>query len=134
MTNSKTCTGCGLEYRETARKPLTNYFWRQAREPDGLRKRCKLCCRETPCMAKPQRQGAQMTILDQETINWISVDEQLPDDNIAVLVYAPGADEPVWIGSYDGVYWFSEAGPEYGNDEEIAARVTAWAHVPKGPG
>lgn len=51
MITSKVCTGCGLEYRATARKPLTAYFWRQAREPDGLRKRCKACCRELPCMA-----------------------------------------------------------------------------------
>lgn len=46
----KRCTGCGLEYRATTRKPMTEYFWRQSREPDGLRKRCKMCCRELPCM------------------------------------------------------------------------------------
>jgi hypothetical protein len=48
---TKVCTGCRFEYRATARKPLTAYFWRQSREPDGLRKRCKMCCRELPCMA-----------------------------------------------------------------------------------
>jgi hypothetical protein len=48
----KVCTGCGLEYRETRAKPMTTYFWRQSREPDGLRKRCKLCNQELPCMVK----------------------------------------------------------------------------------
>jgi len=69
----------------------------------------------------------------QETISWHSVEESLPDDVEMVLVHAPGADEPVWLGFYDGVHWFSVDGPEYGNEEEIAATVKAWAVMPKGP-
>lgn len=51
----------------------------------------------------------------------------MPDDHISVLVYAPEADEPVWIGWYDGVYWFSSEGGEYAPDA-----VKAWAEMPRG--
>ena len=67
-----------------------------------------------------------------ESINWIAVAEELPDSDTTVLVCAPGADEPVWFGYYDGVYWFATTGEEYGNEEEIAQAVIAWAHIPKG--
>jgi hypothetical protein len=67
-----------------------------------------------------------------ETIEWRQVADELPDADTFVLVYAPGAVEPVWLGFYDGVYWFSVDGPEYGNEEEIAAPVVAWAPMPKG--
>jgi hypothetical protein len=71
--------------------------------------------------------------LDQETINWVLAADALPDDDTTVLVYAPGAGEPVWLGFYDGCYWFSVDGCKYGNEEEIAQQVTAWAMMPKGP-
>ena len=54
----KTCTGCGLNYRATRGQPLTSYFWRQAREPDGLRKRCKACNAGLPCMANRKARPA----------------------------------------------------------------------------
>ena len=72
-------------------------------------------------------------ILDIEQIKWIAVTGQLPDCDTTVLVHAPGADEPVWPGFYDGCYWFSVDGSEYGNEDEIAAPVTAWATMPRGP-
>jgi hypothetical protein len=68
-----------------------------------------------------------------ESIEWIAVKDRLPDDDTTVLVSAPGSDEPVWLGFYDGVYWFSVDGPTYGDPEEIAAEVVAWAPMPKGP-
>ena len=74
-----------------------------------------------------------MTILDQETISWISVEDRLPDADTTVLVCAPGASEPVWLGFYDGVYWFAVTGDGYGDEDEIAAEVTAWATMPAGP-
>lgn len=43
----KTCTGCK---ESLPAKP--EYFWRDRHEPDGLRKRCKACCSETPCMRR----------------------------------------------------------------------------------
>jgi hypothetical protein len=68
-----------------------------------------------------------------ETIMWHAVADKLPDDETMVIVHAPAADEPVWLGFYDGCYWFSADGPEYGNEEEIAAPVTHWADLPVGP-
>lgn len=67
-----------------------------------------------------------------EVIDWIAVTEKLPDADTTVLVSAPGADEPVWLGYYDGEDWYADTGAEYGNDEEIAQPVTAWAQMPKG--
>jgi hypothetical protein len=73
------------------------------------------------------------SILDIESIEWIAVKDELPDADTTVLVHAPGADEPVWLGFYDGFFWFAVTGDGYGDDEEIAAEVTAWAPMPKGP-
>lgn len=74
------------------------------------------------------------TILDIEQIQWIGVDHAVPDADTTVLVCAPGADEPVWLGFYDGVYWFAVTGAGYGDPDEVAAEVVAWAEMPKGPG
>ena len=71
--------------------------------------------------------------LDIEQIYWVSVKDVLPDAETTVLVYAPGADEPIWLGYYDHDSWFADTGAEYGNEDEIAAEVTAWAPMPKGP-
>ena len=72
-------------------------------------------------------------ILDEETLEWHSVTDSLPDEDTTVIVYAPGANEPVWRGFYDGECWFSGDGPIYGDVDEIAAPVTAWSKMPKGP-
>jgi hypothetical protein len=74
-----------------------------------------------------------VSALDIESIHWISVEEQLPDAEITVLLYAPEADEPVWLGYYDGDSWYADTGAEYGNEDETAASVTAWAEMPMGP-
>jgi len=73
-------------------------------------------------------------ILDQEIISWRAVAAEVPDADTTVLVCAPGADEPVWLGYYDGEDWYADTGAGYGNEDEIAAEVTAWAPIPKGPG
>ncbi len=70
-------------------------------------------------------------ILDQETVTWYSADAP-PDADTTVLVYAPGADEPIWLGYYDGESWFAVTGAEYSNPEELAEHVTAWAQMPSG--
>lgn len=72
-------------------------------------------------------------ILDQETISWISVEDQLPDADTTVLVSAPESDEPIWLGFYDGVYWFAVGGEDYGTDEGELGAVVAWAEMPGGP-
>ena len=62
-----------------------------------------------------------------ETIRWHSVDVELPDPDTTVLLYAPTADEPVWLGWYDGAFWFAVDAMEY---EDGA--VKAWAYLPAG--
>jgi hypothetical protein len=62
-----------------------------------------------------------------ETITWHAVADQLPDAETTVLVHAPNVDEPVWLGWYDGVFWFGVDGTEYEDDE-----VVAWAQLPAG--
>jgi hypothetical protein len=60
-----------------------------------------------------------------EQITWYDVTEQLPDADLAVLINAPGHREPVWLGFYDGVFWFDVNGGE-------VERVERWAELPKG--
>jgi hypothetical protein len=72
-------------------------------------------------------------IADQETLSWIAVTEQLPDVETTVLAYAPGCDEPVWLGYYDGVDWLTVDAMLYSEQDEIDADVTHWAAMPKGP-
>jgi hypothetical protein len=71
--------------------------------------------------------------LDQETIQWIAVSDSVPDADTTVLVCAPGSDEPIWLGHYDGVFWFAVGGEGYGDEDEIPQEVTAWASMPMGP-
>ena len=69
------------------------------------------------------------TILDQETITWISVQDQIPDENTTVFVYCPIDEcEPVWLGWFEGGVWRSVDAQEYERDS-----VTAWAVMPVGP-
>lgn len=72
-----------------------------------------------------------MNILDQETIDWISVAESLPDDDTTVLIYAPGSAEPVWMGWYYGEddEWFTAESMPF-----KAGEVMAWANMPRGVG
>ena len=62
-----------------------------------------------------------------ETIHWIAVEQDLPDDMATVLIYAPNVSEPVFLGYLDGGHWRdTEATPVFGI-------VTHWAHLPAGP-
>ena len=71
-------------------------------------------------------------VLDVERIEWIAVGDRLPDADTTVLLCAPGSDEPVWLGYFDGNSWFEIGGAEYGNPEELPDHVTAWAEMPRG--
>jgi hypothetical protein len=62
-----------------------------------------------------------------ESLTWHSVDAQLPDADTTVLVSAPDCSEPVWLGWYDGVYWFGVDATEYKD-----GLVKAWAEMPSG--
>jgi len=61
-----------------------------------------------------------------EIIEWRSVEHELPDSDMVVLVNCPQEDEPVWLGWYDAAEnrWVSV------NADEI--KVTWWADVPIG--
>ena len=62
-----------------------------------------------------------------ETIQWHSVGDELPDAETTVLVQAPTLEEPVWLGWYDGCFWFAVDATDYEDGE-----VIAWAHIPTG--
>ena len=62
-----------------------------------------------------------------EQIEWVSVNERLPDDEITVLMYSPGESEPVWLGWLHNKNWY-----EYGT-RLFSANVTHWAELPIGP-
>jgi hypothetical protein len=59
--------------------------------------------------------------------SWKSVEEELPDDETSVLVFAPNDSEPVWIGFHEDGKWRSPCGMP------LTHRVTHWAHLPEPP-
>jgi len=59
-----------------------------------------------------------------ETIQWIDVNKQMPDDETTVLVYGPMLE--VWLGHHEYDYWLSIDGVKMN-------QITHWAHVPQGP-
>lgn len=72
--------------------------------------------------ALPQpREGFARTVL------WKSVGIEMPDDEIAVLVYTPADAEPVWIGYHDDGKWRTPSGIP------MSFAVTHWAHFPEPP-
>ena len=66
-----------------------------------------------------------ITMLDQETIVWLSADAP-PDDEETVLTYVPECGEPVWLGWHEDGTWFQADGGQ------IAFPVVAWAKMPRG--
>lgn len=62
-------------------------------------------------------------------MNWISVEDRLPHDDIVVMVYVPNASEPVWIGFYvsEDDDWFWAEGVM------IFDTVTHWMPLPAPP-
>lgn len=61
-------------------------------------------------------------------MNWISVNERLPDDDITVLIYMPGnkCGETVWIGYHDADEWYEPEGL-------CVDEVTHWMELPEPP-
>jgi hypothetical protein len=72
-----------------------------------------------------------MIHIDAETIVWVFASEQLPDAETTVLLYSPGADDPVWFGYLDYMdfipLWRDVSGMP------MLTPVTRWADLPKGP-
>lgn len=60
-----------------------------------------------------------------ETIKWVPVSERMPDADETVLIYAPGSDDPVGEGWFDGTVWRDWLG--------VLPPVTHYATMPKGP-
>jgi hypothetical protein len=60
-------------------------------------------------------------------VNWIDVNDRMPDDDTIVLIHAPDANEPIWLGYHDG-------GDGWRLAEGFMARVTHWMELPKPPG
>jgi hypothetical protein len=67
-----------------------------------------------------------------ESVIWIPVEKETPDEGVVVLLYHPTASEPVWPGVFEGCtadgYAFSHA-----DGSMITGPVLAWAEVPGGP-
>ncbi len=59
---------------------------------------------------------------DLSFVNWIGVDEALPDSDTTVMVCIRGNDEPVWMGFHNGEVWLSV--------DAITIDVTHWADLP----
>ena len=70
---------------------------------------------------------------------WVSVEDRLPDDDLAVLACAPGDDEPVWPAYVstgdDGPRWYSAQGAEATAEGQVGwGPVTHWMPMPAPPG
>lgn len=62
-----------------------------------------------------------------ETINWIDVNEELPDEMLTVLLKTPSPGEPVWPGWLENGHWI------YADGSQVWYNVTHWAEMPRGP-
>ena len=64
-----------------------------------------------------------------ETIHWIDVDDEIPDDSMMVLVFIPEDNDPIWLGYFDSQDgWCGVAGMPFD------VPIVAWAELPIGPG
>lgn len=58
---------------------------------------------------------------------WISVEDRLPDDGLAVLAFAPGNDDPVYPAYLiDGEWHWLDGG-------KVKQSVEAWREFPEAP-
>lgn len=60
------------------------------------------------------------------TVNWIDVNEDLPDDEIAVLMVIEGCERP-YFGWKLGDQWHHDCG------EVVGGTVLYWADLPEVP-
>jgi len=64
-----------------------------------------------------------------ETVQWHPIPgDDLPDDEITVLIASPSDPDPVWLGYHD-----SELGGWVYINGIFASMAAAWAHLPEGP-
>jgi hypothetical protein len=58
-------------------------------------------------------------------LQWIDVNENLPDDDVCVLIALD--DGEVWTGYMDGDDWL------YVSGDPMESEVTHWMHIPAHP-
>ena len=58
------------------------------------------------------------------TVRWVPVDDELPDDEMTVILCADG--EP-WTGFREGAMWY------YVSGDPVFAAVTHWCEFPEVP-
>lgn len=63
-----------------------------------------------------------------ESVTWVHVNDQLPDDEMTVLLYHPTLNEPIWLGYVNQNFFYDVQG-----DQLPAGAVTHWADMPWGP-
>ena len=56
---------------------------------------------------------------------WTSCADDLPDDELTVMIFDPKEDEPVWLGYLDGKTWRTVEG--------VRVSVTHWMPMPEPP-
>ena len=70
--------------------------------------------------------------MSDETISWIDMEEELPDDSINVLIFgytmATSDHRDVWIA-----HWDSESGCWRHDNGGRAFLITHWSNMPTGP-
>jgi len=62
-----------------------------------------------------------------ESISWIPVEQEVPDCDMTVNIFAPEANEPIWLGYWDGDNWVGIDG------SILSSLVTHWAPMLNGP-
>jgi len=61
------------------------------------------------------------------SVLWKDANLEKPDDNLAVLIYIPDADEPIWLGYLEDGTWFEMDG------FPVEGEVKAWCNLPDPP-
>jgi len=60
-----------------------------------------------------------------EETRWRDCSREMPDADTTVLIACPDENEPVWMGYWDGLAWWSVEGG--------TVKVSHWKHLPEPP-
>lgn len=62
---------------------------------------------------------------NQQVFTWLSVDDEMPDAEMTVMICRPNdGEDPVWLGYWDCDVWMAVEGFQ-------VSGVTHWAHLPE---
>jgi hypothetical protein len=124
------CANCGKVMPEDELKEAQDLWQRLAPGDEFPAGECPEC----GCLAygvepswEKEKQDAPPSL---PTVKWIAEKDEVPDAELAVLVYMPNADDEVWLATYEGNGLWSLTGNEDGHP---VSTVTHWAHLPEGP-